>query len=137
MKKTPNLYDQEIDSFLKCEKEIDSLRIDDEQLAGQIHLGKNTAKLNTKFLRFFVPMAACFAVLYFSFSDSFERNSEAKQILAFEPLIQPSSPSSQDLGGLDVFENWVFMSEDLPHITAVNYDSSYELLLTLESLTLP
>ena len=137
MKKEPMGNDSDIDEFLKCQRETSAFQLDDQKLANEIKTKARRSKVFTNFSYIILPLAACFAVLIswqikdkpWSMNEKVAHSMDNTQELDFA-----SDLSSEDL---ELLDDWLLAAPDFVDFLSVDYDTSYELLVSLETIPLP
>ena len=137
MKKEPMGNDSDIDEFLKCQRETSEFQLDDQKLANEIKTKARRSKVFTSFSYIILPLAACFVALIswqikdksWSMNEKVAHSMDNTQELDFE-----SDLSSEDL---ELLDDWLLAAPDLVDFFSVDYDTSYELLVSLETIPLP
>jgi hypothetical protein len=137
MKKEPMGNDSDIDEFLKCQREASEFQLDDQKLANEIKTKARRSKVFTSFSYIILPLAACFVALIswqikdksWSMNEKVAHSMDNTQELDFE-----SDLSSEDL---ELLDDWLLAAPDFVDFFSVDYDTSYELLVSLETIPLP
>jgi hypothetical protein len=137
MKKEPMGNDSDIDEFLKCQRETSEFQLDDQKLANEIKTKARRSKVFTSFSYIILPLAACFVALIswqikdksWSMNEKVAHSMDNTQELDFE-----SDLSSEDL---ELLDDWLLAAPDFVDFFSVDYDTSYELLVSLETIPLP
>ena len=137
MKKEPMGNDSYIDEFLKCQREASEFQLDDQKLANEIKTKARRSKVFTSFSYIILPLAACFVALIswqikdksWSMNEKVAHSMDNTQELDFE-----SDLSSEDL---ELLDDWLLAAPDFVDFFSVDYDTSYELLVSLETIPLP
>ena len=138
MKKEEIDQDRLIERFLKCEDESESFQLDERKLAGEI-LNKKQSNLLPLFgIRLYLPLAACLAVFFglvIKNNDSqFNAQTDSDSVASPEASILKNNFLPEEIAMLD---EWLLVSPEAVDFSDVNYDSSYELLVSLETIPLP
>lgn len=137
MKKEPMGNDSDIDEFLKCQREVSEFQLDDQKLANEIKTKARRSKVFTSFSYIILPLAACFVALIswqikdksWSMNEKVAHSMDNTQELDFV-----SDLSSEDL---ELLDDWLLAAPDFVDFFSVDYDTSYELLVSLETIPLP
>ena len=137
MKKEPMGNDSDIDEFLKCQREASEFQLDDKKLANEIKTKARRSKVFTSFSYIILPLAACFVALIswqikdklWSMNEKVAHSMDNTQELDFA-----SDLSSEDL---ELLDDWLLAAPDFVDFFSVDYDTSYELLVSLETIPLP
>ena len=137
MKKETMGNDSDIDEFLKCQREASEFQLDDQKLANEIKTKARRSKVFTSFSYIILPLAACFVALIswqikdksWSMNEKVAHSMDSTQELDFA-----SDLSSEDL---ELLDDWLLAAPDLVDFFSVDYDTSYELLVSLETIPLP
>jgi hypothetical protein len=137
MKKEPMGNDSDIDEFLKCQRETSEFQLDDQKLANEIKNKARRSKVFTSFSYIILPLAACFVALIswqikdksWSMNEKVAHSMDNTQELDFV-----SDLSSEDL---ELLDDWLLAAPDFVDFFSVDYDTSYELLVSLETIPLP
>jgi hypothetical protein len=137
MKKEPMGNDSDIDEFLKCQRETSAFQLDDQKLANEIKTKARRSKVFTSFSYIILPLAACFVALIswqikdksWSMNEKVAHSMDNTQELDFV-----SDLSSEDL---ELLDDWLLAAPDFVDFFSVDYDTSYELLVSLETIPLP
>ena len=137
MKKEPMGNDSDIDEFLKCQREANEFQLDDQKLANEIKTKAKSSKIFTNFSYIILPLAACFVALIswkikdkpWSVNEKAAHSQDNTQELDFA-----SDLSSKDL---ELLDDWLLASPGSLDFLSVDYDTSYELLVSLETIPLP
>jgi hypothetical protein len=137
MKKEPMGNDSDIDEFLKCQREASEFQLDDQKLANEIKTKARRSKVFTSFSYIILPLAACFVALIswqikdksWSMNEKVAHSMDNTQELDFV-----SDLSSEDL---ELLDDWLLAAPDFVDFFSVDYDTSYELLVSLETIPLP
>jgi hypothetical protein len=137
MKKEPMGNDSDIDEFLKCQRETSEFQLDDQKLANEIKNKARRSKVFTNFSYIILPLAACFVALFswqikdksWSMNEKVAHSMDNTQELDFA-----SDLSSEDL---ELLDDWLLAAPDFVDFLSVDYDTSYELLVSLETIPLP
>ena len=138
MKKEEVDKDRLIERFLKCEDESESFQLDERKLAGEI-LNKKKSNLLPLFgIRLYLPLAACLAVFFglvIKNNDSqFKAQTDSDIVASPEASTSKNNLLPEEIAMLDA---WLLVSPEAVDFSDVNYDSSYELLVSLETIPLP
>jgi hypothetical protein len=137
MKKETMGNDSDIDEFLKCQREASEFQLDDQKLANEIKTKARRSKVFTSFSYIILPLAACFVALIswqikdksWSMNEKVAHSMDNTQELDFV-----SDLSSEDL---ELLDDWLLAAPDFVDFFSVDYDTSYELLVSLETIPLP
>lgn len=137
MKKEPMGNDSDIDEFLKCQRETSEFQLDDQKLANEIKNKARRSKVFTSYSYIILPLAACFVALIswqikdksWSMNEKVAHSMDNTQELDFV-----SDLSSEDL---ELLDDWLLAAPDFVDFFSVDYDTSYELLVSLETIPLP
>lgn len=137
MKKETMGNDSDIDEFLKCQREASEFQLDDKKLANEIKTKARRSKVFTSFSYIILPLAACFVALIswqikdksWSMNEKVAHSMDNTQELDFV-----SDLSSEDL---ELLDDWLLAAPDFVDFFSVDYDTSYELLVSLETIPLP
>ena len=137
MKKETMGNDSDIDEFLKCQREASEFQLDDQKLANEIKTKARRSKVFTSFSYIILPLAACFVALIswqikdkpWSMNEKVAHSMDNTQELDFA-----SDLSSEDL---ELLDDWLLAAPDFVDFFSVDYDTSYELLVSLETIPLP
>ena len=138
MKKEEVDKDRLIERYLKCEDASESFQLDERKLAGEI-LNKKKSNLLPLFgIRLYLPLAACLAVFFglvIKNNDSqFNAQTDSDSVASPEASILKNNLLPEEIAMLD---EWLLVSPEAVDFSDVNYDSSYELLVSLETIPLP
>lgn len=137
MKENSDHSDAKIESFLRCEDELKKCIIDENVLASQIKLRARDSRLSSIVISFSLPLAACLATFYLWLNNTDENHVDFENL----QVVDSAGVSGENLFGkiseVEVLDDWLIASEGLSNITLANYESSYELLLSLETFSLP
>ena len=138
MKKEEVDKDRLIEQYLKCEDASESFQLDERKLAGEI-LNKKKSNLLPLFgIRLYLPLAACLAVFFglvIKNNDSqFYAQTDSDIVASPEASILKNNLLPEEIAMLDA---WLLVSPEAVDFSDVNYDSSYELLVSLETIPLP
>ena len=138
MKKEEVDKDRLIERYLKCEDASKSFQLDERKLAGEI-LNKKKSNLLPLFgIRLYLPLAACLAVFFglvIKNNDSqFNAQTDSDSVAYPEASILDNNLLPEEIAMLD---EWLLVSPEAVDFSDVNYDSSYELLVSLETIPLP
>ena len=138
MKKEEVDKDRLIERYLKCEDASESFQLDERKLAGEI-LNKKKSNLLPLFgIRLYLPLAACLAVFFglvIKNNDSqFNAQTDIDSVASPEASILKNNLLPEEIAMLD---EWLLVSPEAVDFSDVNYDSSYELLVSLETIPLP
>jgi hypothetical protein len=137
MKKEPMGNDSDIDEFLKCQREASEFQLDDKKLANEIKTKAKRSKVFTSFSYIILPLAACFvALISWQIKDkSWSMNEKvAHSMHNTQELDFASDLSSEDL---ELLDDWLLAAPEFVDFFSVDYDTSYELLVSLETIPLP
>ena len=138
MKKEQIDQDRLIERFLKCEDESESFQLDERKLAGEITSKKQSNLLPLLGIRLYLPLAACLAVFFglvIKNNDSqFNAQTDSDSVASPEASILKNNLLPEEIAMLD---EWLLVSPEAVDFSDVNYDSSYELLVSLETIPLP
>jgi hypothetical protein len=137
MKKEPMGNDSDIDEFLKCQRETSEFQLDDQKLANEIKTKARRSKVFTNFSYVILPLAACFvALISWQIKDKLWSMNEkvAHSMYSTQELDFASDLSSEDL---ELLDDWLLAAPDFVDFFSVDYDTSYELLVSLETIPLP
>ncbi|MEC7800489.1 MAG: hypothetical protein VX609_04285 [Verrucomicrobiota bacterium] len=138
MKKEEIDQDRLIERYLKCEDASESFQLDERKLAGEIIDKKESNLLPLSEARFYLPLAACLAVFFglvIKNNDS-QFNAQTDSNIVASPVASTSKNNllPEEIAMLD---EWLLVSPEAVDFSDVNYDSSYELLVSLETILLP
>ena len=138
MKKEEIDQDRLIERFLKCEDASESFQLDERKLADEILDKKESNLLPLSGARFYLPLAACLAVFFglvIKNNDS-QFNAQTDSNIVASPVASTSKNNllPEEIAMLD---EWLLVSPEAVDFSDVNYDSSYELLVSLETILLP
>ena len=138
MKKEEVDKDRLIERYLKCEDASKSFQLDERKLAGEIIDKKESNLLPLSEARFYLPLAACLAVFFglvIKNNDS-QFNAQTDSNIVASPVASTSKNNllPEEIAMLD---EWLLVSPEAVDFSDVNYDSSYELLVSLETILLP
>lgn len=138
MKKVDIDEDYKIDEFLKCEDAVVSSNLDPQKLAGEILKTKTPKTFSFKLIRFGLPLAACMAVFFglvIHRSDHISKESTGRDVAQ----VPPSTTANSDLlpEEIAMIDEWLLATPIPMDFSSVNYDSSYEFLVSLETIPLP
>jgi hypothetical protein len=138
MKKEEVDKDRLIERYLKCEDASESFQLDERKLAGEI-LNKKKSNLLPLFgIRLYLPLAACLAVFFglvIKNNDSqFNAQTDSDSVASPEASASKNNLLPEEIAMLD---EWLLVSPEAVDFSDVNYDSSYELLVSLETIPLP
>lgn len=138
MKKEEIDQDRLIERFLKCEDESESFQLDERKLAGEILNKKQSNLLPLSGIKLYLPLAACLAVFFglvIKNNDSqFNAQTDSDSVASTEASILKNNLLPEEIAMLD---EWLLVSPEAVDFSDVNYDSSYELLVSLETIPLP
>lgn len=138
MKKEEIDQDRLIERFLKCEDESESFQLDERKLAGEILNKKKSNLLPLSGIKLYLPLAACLAVFFglvIKNNDSqFNAQTDSDSVASPEASILKNNLLPEEIAMLD---EWLLVSPEAVDFSDVNYDSSYELLVSLETIPLP
>mgnify|MGYP001182973194 CR=1 FL=1 len=137
MKKNQIDYDQEIDSFLRCENDEIAPLLDEKKLAAEIHCRSAKHPFLSRLIPFALPLAACL-VLFLGLMtnyDFFSSNTSEREIV--ERTDDEDSIPSAGVDEMWMLDEWLLALPDNVDFASVDYDSSYELLVSLETIPLP
>ena len=138
MKKEEIDQDRLIERFLKCEDESESFQLDERKLAGEILNKKQSNLLPLSGIKLYLPLAACLAVFFglvIKNNDSqFNAQTDSDSVVSPEASILKNNLLPEEIAMLDA---WLLVSPEAVDFSDVNYDSSYELLVSLETIPLP
>jgi len=137
MKKEPMENDSDIDEFLKCQREANEFQLDDQKLANEIKTKAKRSKILINFSYMAFPLAACLVALigWQTQDESQSANEVMAQSLGDEQEADfESDLSSKDL---ELLDDWLLAAPGSLDFLSVDYDTSYELLVSLETIPLP
>ena len=138
MKKEEVDKDRLIERFLKCEDESESFQLDERKLAGEILNKKQSNLLPLSGIKLYLPLEACLAVFFglvIKNNDSqFNAQTDSDSVASPEASILKNNLLPEEIAMLD---EWLLVSPEAVDFSDVNYDSSYELLVSLETIPLP
>ena len=138
MKKEEIDQDRLIERYLKCEDASESFQLDERKLAGEIIDKKESNLLPLSEARFYLPLAACLAVFFGLVikNNDFQFNAQTDSNIVASPVASTSKNNllPEEIAMLD---EWLLVSPEAVDFSDVNYDSSYELLVSLETILLP
>lgn len=138
MKKEEIEQDRLIERFLKCEDESESFQLDERKLAGEILNKKQSNLLPLSGIKLYLPLAACLAVFFglvIKNNDSqFNAQTDSDSVASPEASASKNNLLPEEIAMLD---EWLLVSPEAVDFSDVNYDSSYELLVSLETIPLP
>lgn len=137
MKENPENRDEKIEKFLKCEDELKKLAIDENVLANQIKSRARVSRLFSIVISFSLPLAACLATIYLWHNHTNDNHADFESLQVVNSTEVQSENLSGKISEVEVLDDWLIASEGLTNITLANYESSYELLLSLETISLP
>lgn len=127
-----------IERFLKCEDESESFQLDERKLAGEILNKKQSNLLPLSGIKLYLPLAACLAVFFglvIKNNDSqFNAQTDSDSVASPEASASKNNLLPEEIAMLD---EWLLVSPEAVDFSDVNYDSSYELLVSLETIPLP
>ena len=127
-----------IERFLKCEDASESFQLDERKLAGEILNKKKSNLLPLSGIKLYLPLAACLAVFFglvIKNNDSqFNAQTDSDSVASPEASILKNNLLPEEIAMLD---EWLLVSPEAVDFSDVNYDSSYELLVSLETIPLP
>ena len=137
MKIEPMENDSDIDEFLKCQREASEFKLDDQKLANEIKTKTRRSKIFTNFSYIILPLAACFVALIswqikdkpWSVNEKTAYSQDNTQELDFA--------SDLSSGDLELLDDWLLAAPGSLDFLSVDYDTSYELLVSLETIPLP
>lgn len=129
--------DSDIDEFLKCQREANEFQLDDQKLANEIKTKAKSSKIFTNFSYIILPLAACFVALIswqikdkpWSVNEKAAHSQDNTQELDFA--------SDLSSGDLELLDDWLLAAPGSLDFLSVDYDTSYELLVSLETIPLP
>lgn len=138
MKKEEVDKDRLIERYLKCEDASESFQLDERKLAGEI-LNKKKSNLLPLFgIRLYLPLAACLAVFFGlvikNNYSQFIAQTDSDLVASPEASISKNNLLPKEIAMLDEL---LLVSPEAVDFSDVNYDSSYELLVSLETIPLP
>ena len=138
MKKEEIEQDRLIERFLKCEDESESFQLDERKLAGEILNMKQSNLLPLSGIKLYLPLAACLAVFFGlvikNIDSQFNAQTDSDSVAYPEASILENNLLPEEIAMLD---EWLLVSPEAVDFSDVNYDSSYELLVSLETIPLP
>lgn len=138
MKKEEVDKDRLIERYLKCEDESESFQLDERKLAGEILNKKKSNLIPLSGIKLYLPLAACLAVFFglvIKNNDSqFNAQTDSDSVASPEASILKNNLLPEEIAMLD---EWLLVSPEAVDFSDVNYDSSYELLVSLETIPLP
>jgi len=138
MKKEEVDKDRLIEQYLKCEDASESFQLDERKLAGEILNKKQSNLLPLSGIKLYLPLAACLAVFFglvIKNNDSqFNAQTDSDSVASPEASILKNNLLPEEIAMLD---EWLLVSPEAVDFSDVNYDSSYELLVSLETIPLP
>ena len=138
MKKEEVDKDRLIERYLKCEDASESFQLDERKLAGEILNKKQSNLLPLSGIKLYLPLAACLAVFFglvIKNNDSqFNAQTDSDSVASPEASILKNNLLPEEIAMLDA---WLLVSPEAVDFSDVNYDSSYELLVSLETIPLP
>ena len=138
MKKEEIDQDRLIERFLKCEDASESFQLDERKLAGEILNKKKSNLIPLSGIKLYLPLAACLAVFFglvIKNNDSqFNAQTDIDSVASPEASILKNNLLPEEIAMLD---EWLLVSPEAVDFSDVNYDSSYELLVSLETIPLP
>ena len=138
MKKEEIDQDRLIERFLKCEDESESFQLDERKLAGEILNKKKSNLIPLSGIKLYLPLAACLAVFFglvIKNNDSqFNAQTDSDSVASPEASTSKNNLLPEEIAMLD---EWLLVSPEAVDFSDVNYDSSYELLVSLETIPLP
>ena len=138
MKKEEVDKDRLIERYLKCEDASKSFQLDERKLAGEILNKKQSNLLPLSGIKLYLPLAACLAVFFglvIKNNDSqFNAQTDSDSVASPEASILKNNLLPEEIAMLD---EWLLVSPEAVDFSDVNYDSSYELLVSLETIPLP
>lgn len=138
MKKVDMDYDHEIDRFLKCENNLVSCQLDESKLASEILTNSKTKTPLFPLIYFGLPLAACLVIFL---GLIIQRNEKDVNLSTEAEVVQ--SPVSSFAGTdlllreIEILDEWMLASPESVDFFSVDFDSSYELLVSLETIPLP
>lgn len=138
MKKADMDRNQKIDEFLKCKDGSESFQLDEQKLAKQILFDGTSKTVSFPLIRYWLPVAACVAI-FLGFlvqkSDFIPNRSSGSE------MVQATAASSSNLyllpEEITMLDEWLLASPESVDFFSVDFDSSYELLVSLETIPLP
>ena len=138
MKKEEVDKDRLIEQYLKCEDASESFQLDERKLAGEILNKKKSNLLPLSGIKLYLPLAACLAVFFglvIKNNDSqFNAQTDSDSVASPEASTSKNNLLPEEIAMLD---EWLLVSPEAVDFSDVNYDSSYELLVSLETIPLP
>lgn len=138
MKKEEVDKDRLIERYLKCEDASESFQLDERKLAGEILNKKKSNLIPLSGIKLYLPLAACLAVFFglvIKNNDSqFNAQTDSDSVASPEASILKNNLLPEEIAMLD---EWLLVSPEAVDFSDVNYDSSYELLVSLETIPLP
>ncbi len=138
MKKEEIDQDRLIERFLKCEDASESFQLDERKLAGEILNKKKSNLIPLSGIKLYLPLAACLAVFFglvIKNNDSqFNAQTDSDSVASPEASTSKNNLLPEEIAMLD---EWLLVSPEAVDFSDVNYDSSYELLVSLETIPLP
>ena len=138
MKKEEIDQDRLIERFLKCENESESFQLDERKLAGEILNKKQSNLLPLSGIKLYLPLAACLAVFFGllikNIDYQFNAQTDSDIVASHEASTSKNNLLPKEITMLD---EWLLVSPEAVDFSDVNYDSSYELLVSLETIPLP
>ena len=137
MKKETINHDREIDDYLKCNQENIEFKWEDQKLATEIKIKAKRSKALINFPPFVLSIAACLVVAL-SWVMISEQSKETE-------LIYRTSGETDDavlisdllLEDIELIDEWLLAYSVAIDLFSVDFDSSYELLVSLETITMP
>ena len=137
MKKDTINYDREIDDFLKCNHGNIEFKWEDKTLASQIRTKAKRSSALIKFSRFALPLAACLVALIGW--QTKDETPSANEVMAQSLRNEKEAYFVSDLSSkdLELLDDWLLVSPGPLDFLTVDYDTSYELLVSLETIPLP
>jgi len=138
MKKEEVDKDRLIERYLKCEDASESFQLDERKLAGEILNKKKSNLIPLSGIKLYLPLAACLAVFFglvIKNNDSqFNAQTDSDSVASPEASTSKNNLLPEEIAMLDA---WLLVSPEAVDFSDVNYDSSYELLVSLETIPLP
>tara|TARA_A100001015_G_C14778775_1_gene628275 strand:- start:21 stop:443 length:423 start_codon:yes stop_codon:yes gene_type:complete len=137
MKKETMNHDREIDDFLKCNHENIDFKWEDQKLATEIKTKAKRSRALINFSRFVLPLAACL-VAALSWVMISEQSKETE--LSYRTSVKTDDAlllSDLPLEDIELIDEWLLASPVALDLFSVDYDSSYELLVSLETIPMP
>lgn len=137
MKGNSENSDAKIERFLKCDDELENLAIDENMLAKQIKSKAIVSRLSSIVISFSLPVAACLATFYLWLNNIDDKHVDLESMQVVDSAGVQGENLSGKISEVEVLDDWLIATEGLSNITLANYESSYELLLSLETISLP